>query len=270
MKLKPVGEDRKAFVKALSKELDVKPVYMGPPTFAYEVGPYRIGKTGEIEVDDSEIDFDLLRSVGAGDALDEALGNNPDKLLITVPMADHNAQSLTNLLSILAGKEKLLNKAIGSGHNFLIDKKLIRALEDEKPKTLNEFMVKLDEFGGDRANRGLVIEDDAITFGFPFTKDPQIVEAYTKLVELINLQALKQSRVLRVRADSTNQKYQLRNWLLRLGMIGPEYAVARKVLLKNVPGNSAFRTEEQKHASLEKLRVKREEAKKQCLEFHPL
>ena len=38
-----------------------------------------------------------------------------------------------------------------------------------------------------------------------------------------------------------NEKYALRCWLLRLGLIGDEFKTAREILLKNMMGNSAWR-----------------------------
>ena len=45
-----------------------------------------------------------------------------------------------------------------------------------------------------------------------------------------------------------NEKYSFRVWLNALGMKGQEYASARAKLLKNLSGDSAFRTEEQRTA----------------------
>lgn len=53
--------------------------------------------------------------------------------------------------------------------------------------------------------------------------------------------ALKQKRVVAVVAETDNDKYAFRCFLLRLGFIGDKYKIARKVLLKNLTGNSAFR-----------------------------
>ena len=43
-----------------------------------------------------------------------------------------------------------------------------------------------------------------------------------------------------------NEKYAFRCFLLRLGFIGDEYKAARKILLRNLEGNTAFRTKEDK------------------------
>ena len=39
-----------------------------------------------------------------------------------------------------------------------------------------------------------------------------------------------------------NEKYAMRCFLLRLGFIGEEYKKARAILLRNLDGNSAFRS----------------------------
>ncbi len=41
--------------------------------------------------------------------------------------------------------------------------------------------------------------------------------------------------------ETDNDKYAFRCFLLRLGFIGDEYKAARKILLGNLTGNSAFR-----------------------------
>ncbi len=264
-----VTEDRKVFVGKLAEALGVEKKYMGPPSFAFQVGPYTVGKTGTIEVDDSEADLDLLRDLGAGEPIEEALGDDAQLLGISVPIGEHTPQTLINLLHTFCSWEKIINHAIGSGHNFLMNKKLVKALDDETPESLKDFFKKLDEFGGRDANRGLIITKNQVSFQFPFTQDPERVETYTKFVELINQMALTQQRVVSGSNHSNNEKYAFRVWLVRLGMVGPEYKTARSILLRNLSGNSAFRTEDQKEAALEKLKAKREETKK-CSEYQEL
>lgn len=50
----------------------------------------------------------------------------------------------------------------------------------------------------------------------------------------------RQKRVGTVK-ETDNEKYTFRCFLLRLGMIGTEYKITRKILLRNLTGNSAFR-----------------------------
>ena len=41
--------------------------------------------------------------------------------------------------------------------------------------------------------------------------------------------------------QTENPKYAMRTWLLRLGFIGDEYKTDRKILMRYLPGNSAFK-----------------------------
>ena len=54
-------------------------------------------------------------------------------------------------------------------------------------------------------------------------------------------------------ADTDNDKYTFRCFLLRLGFIGNDYKATRKVLLKNLTGNSAFRHGEPSHRGQQSL-----------------
>ena len=53
--------------------------------------------------------------------------------------------------------------------------------------------------------------------------------------------AKNQSRINRKPDTSDNPKYTMRCFLIRLGMVGAEFKAARKVILRHLSGNSAFR-----------------------------
>ena len=42
------------------------------------------------------------------------------------------------------------------------------------------------------------------------------------------------------KTETDNDKYTFRVWLMRLGMIGNEYKLVRKILLQNLDGNGAY------------------------------
>ena len=87
-----------------------------------------------------------------------------------------------------------------------------------------------------------VVTDTTISFPwFPFTAEPDEVNTYSTFVTKLCEMARKQMRVVAVVAETDNDKYAFRCFLLRLGFIGDEYKISRKVLLKNFTGNSAFR-----------------------------
>ena len=67
------------------------------------------------------------------------------------------------------------------------------------------------------------------------------VKAYTLLVEKLCTAALQQKRVTAKEKSVENEKFAFRVFLIKLGFVGDEYRVARKILLKNLSGNSAFK-----------------------------
>ena len=62
----------------------------------------------------------------------------------------------------------------------------------------------------------------------------------------------------------TTTKYYMRIWLLRLGFGGAEGKTVRNLLLKNLKGHSAFRTDENKQRWQEARRNEREAARLQA------
>jgi hypothetical protein len=72
------------------------------------------------------------------------------------------------------------------------------------------------------------------------------VKAYTHFLVLICDMAKRQTRVLATEKPVVNEKYQFRCFLLRLGMIGAEYAGTRRILLRNLSGNGSMRSGEPK------------------------
>ena len=65
--------------------------------------------------------------------------------------------------------------------------------------------------------------------------------AYCTFISMLCEFAKNQKRINNKPDTSDNPKYTMRCYLLRLGMIGTEYKSARKVLLRNLSGSSAFR-----------------------------
>ena len=84
------------------------------------------------------------------------------------------------------------------------------------------------------------------------------IKAYIQFSLAISAQALNQACASRRKTHTTNEKYTFRTWLLRLGMIGDEFATARQPLLAELPGCIAWRDPAQAEAQKERLRQKRE------------
>ena len=86
------------------------------------------------------------------------------------------------------------------------------------------------------------ITDEKINFTwFLYTVDGDEIAAYTQFISRLCDMARDAKRVSSKPTETDNDKYAFRCFLLRLGFIGKEYKTARKILLRNLMGNSAFR-----------------------------
>ena len=76
------------------------------------------------------------------------------------------------------------------------------------------------------------------------------VAAYSRFIGALCAAAKKQKRVTAHEKAVDNEKYTFRCFLLRLGFIGDEYKQVRKILLKNLAGNSAFKSGAKKNTEV--------------------
>ena len=87
------------------------------------------------------------------------------------------------------------------------------------------------------------ITEEKINFTwFPYTVDGDDIAAYTQFISRLCDMARDAKRVSSKPTETDNDKYAFRCFLLRLRFIGKEYTTARKILLRNLTGNSAFRS----------------------------
>ena len=129
-----------------------------------------------------------------------------DRLSVEIPKGDMTPISLENLRRLVASKATLLKKALGT---------------DSLPMT---------------------VHSDRIEFGwFRPTDDQAELAAYYQLVQGLCEMARTQKRVSASEQQVKNEKYAFRCFLLRLGFIGQDYKDSRRVLLKRLTGNAAFR-----------------------------
>ncbi len=241
------GADRKKLVLAIVEITGETMNYKGAPTFGYGVGRYYIDKTGVlIGEDNPDLVADLLglhsfKAVSEEyDALlteaepipediqipyEAALGGRvspyrdfeeppaygrpeSDDLNLTVemPITGFTDESLSNLEKIVASKATLIKKALGA-----------EALPIEKTDTKIKFP------------------------WFRLNGDSGEAEAYSAFITGLCSIAKEQKRVTAKEKPVENEKFAFRVFLIRLGFIGDEYKAARKLLMKNLTGNSAFK-----------------------------
>ncbi|MCD7888109.1 MAG: hypothetical protein LUG44_10970 [Clostridiales bacterium] len=190
--------------------------------------------------------------------------DDPEFLDISFPTDKHTGTSLRNLVYLLYSRGPAINKAVGT--HFLVEKSLVDALSDDAcVKSQEAFRRAIADYedtdGNGLGMEGITITPEQVTLhGFP-NSDADHVKACTELAALMNEMAIKQKRIQAKEITAENEKYAFRIWLLRLGMNGSEYKQTRKLLLENLDGNSAFRTEEDAERFKAKEKQKRDAAK---------
>jgi hypothetical protein len=223
------GTKRKELVQAIAEITGEKADYMRMPTCAYEIGNITVDKDGGVSCSDEEKMQMVMKALNEKGftAEEDAETKQPEQaettepehtteeeketaedeqepaLTISLPLASANVGILRNLIS---AKESLIKKALG--------------ITDTR----------------------INITDEKIEFPwFDRELTPEETNAYMLfLTQLCKLsKELKHASSKPVETD--NEKYAFRTWLLRMGFIGPDFKAARKILLKNLSGSSAFR-----------------------------
>ena len=218
------GSRRKELAQTVAAWFGLKASYMGAPGFAYSIGAHTVDRDGCLcltGLDGETVErllehlhdegFDFVSSfsdeeepekTGEPSAEDDGFG-----LTVTVPRDSFTDSQLGNLKKLLAAKAPLLKAALAV---------------TELPVTVT------DE-----------------TVSFPWFRDGIDAEhcaAYTSLITALCRMAKDARRVNAKEKETANAKYEFRCFLLRLGFIGDEYKMNRKILLENLSGSSAFKS----------------------------
>lgn len=235
MIIKTKAETGKQIAPIIEDVLGARAKYMGPPSFCYEVGSVVVQRDGNVKTD-THIE-EITERLG-----EENLLLDEDELEIKIPIKDMDARQLTNLLNILFSRQKMLNHSIGAD-TFYVDESLVSYLKEDKPESVDAVKENAARF---EMTKGFHFTDDEVVFtGFPVYKDGSVV-AYCSLVAMIVEQARKSRRTTAKIVEAENEKYAARIWLNQLGLTGRGGKEIRQIFLRNLEGNSAFRTEESK------------------------
>lgn len=183
----------------------------------------------------------------------------PLDLELAFPVNQHNGVTLRNLVNLIYSRGKLIGKATG-GH-FHVEQGLVEKLKDDRYTfAIANFINAVSDYEAQHgeALEGLKITSEKVIFtGFPTAPDREHLTAFGHLAILMNQQALTQKRIQAKDVADENEKYALRIWLLRLGMNGPDFKETRKLLMENLSGHAAFRTNEEAEKFLAREKEKR-------------
>ena len=187
----------------------------------------------------------------------------PLDLELAFPVSQYNGVTLRNLVNLLYSRGKLIGKATG-GH-FHVEEGLVEKLKDDSCTfAIMNFINAVSDYETEHgaALEGLKITTEKVTFtGFPTAPDHEHLTAFAQLAVLMNQQAISQKRIQAKDVNDENEKYALRTWLLRLGMNGPDFKETRKILMENLSGHAAFRTDEEAQKFLAREKAKRDALK---------
>ena len=209
------SKQRPKLAQDIGNLLGTAPHYERVPSCAYDIAGYRLDKEGALYIPEGveeETVEDLilqLRECGFQDDAEvtEEVPVQQEKLTIAIPKDSLTDTVLENLQKIIANKQTLFQRA------FRMDSSEIE------------------------------ITDEKINFTwFLYTVDGDEIAAYTQFISRLCDMARDAKRVSSKPTETDNDKYAFRCFLLRLGFIEKEYKTARKILLRNLTGNSAFRS----------------------------
>lgn len=233
--------DRKEIVKTLENHFKVKSQYLGVPSFAYQIETadeiYTIDREGKIiNSTEEEVELEELLSSTEVEPADNTLD-----LEVSLPMEGHSGRTLVNLVNMIFSKQFLIKKAF-SLKDDLVEEDFSTAINEVQIETLEDFKTALRSIDKNSCP-GIHFDFDESTLTFKILEDAKAdeIKAALDFIALLNESAKAQKYALAKAKPTDNEKYTFRTWLLRLGMIGDEYKLTRKVLLQNLPGNGAFR-----------------------------
>lgn len=230
--------DRKELVQVLGKHLDIKPKYLGVPSFAYQVGDFTVDREGKIKNKEGG-EVELVEILNPNEEIKESLEEVTEEEIfieevnILIPLEGHNLNTLKNLVNMIFSKQDLINKV------FELDEDII----SEREITKLNASVTLEDFTENLKTEYIKIEGDNISF----TLETDIARSASLFFGLLNEKAKELKYASSKQIITDNAKYAFRTWIMRLGMIGTDYKEARKELLQNLNGNSAFRRPGENH-----------------------
>ena len=217
IKFNVTGTARKELVEIISQVVCCKKVYKGMPSAAYEVGNFIISNDGTVSYDEqteeSTLQTILEKAADAGfTAKTEADAQAKEADLVTA------AKDTGLVISFPADKVNLENL-----------QKLLKSKSELIKKALEVEDFPIEE------------TDDKISFPWwPTMPDFDAITAYTSFLAALCKMSKEQKRITAKEKPVENEKYAFRCFLLRLGFIGDEYKQSRKILCRDLCGNSAY------------------------------
>jgi hypothetical protein len=174
--------------------------------------------------------------------------------------ADHTVKSLRNFINIIASKNDILYKAlqiepVRTRWCKALDAELVDRMNRRKPKTFEQ--LENLWYAGYGGLRSIHYHDSRYHFlnlhsffqgnhtvelrGFNSTLHAGKIRSYIVLALALNHQALTQTKASAKKPQTENEKFAMRTYLNRIGLIGDEFANCREHLCAHLDGLAAWR-----------------------------
>ena len=260
MRIETNAANRKDVVKAVSGILGQPAKYLGVPTCSYQIGNCTIDRSGAVETEDEKT-AEMVRAGLLEQGLIETPNTEIEETTVSLPVEGMTAEGLKNLIYLIHSKQYLINRSFAE-EVFRIPAELVEALGGAGLPDTEAFLQAFQSHA--EGCKGIGFLDGKMAFTLPAINDPDMILAFTHLAAAMAQQAGEQKRIRPDETIEENEKYYMRIWLLRLGFGGAEGKTVRNLLLKNLKGHSAFRTDENKQRWQEARRNEREAARLQA------
>ena len=275
------GKERKALVEALSEITFSEAAYAGAPTFAYRVGDYTVDKNGVIFypptlaqeavalvveklkergfTPEGEAQADLPEEDVPAEIPAETPDVAPEAAALAQPEAEAMEAAEGAKTPDTAEEAEAAPADPDESTDTQKDTPAVAEAEDNKltvsipRKTLTDDALerlKLIVSNKEVLFKRAVIADalpievteEEITFPwFTLTGADGEAAAYAQFITALCRMASEQTRILDKPYDGDNDRFAMRIFMVRLGMKGAKFALARKLMMKHLTGNSGWR-----------------------------
>ena len=249
------GAARKPFVKAISEILEAKPKYLGMPSAAYEIDVFTVTKEGNIELDertDTELVENLIdRLAERGYEADPVEGwdEGDEQADDEQPFTEMTAEEVDAAEETEATDAQHTDEQSGDEQSAEED----IAMTISMPRGIMtdtglENLKRLVWAKGELLRQAFAIEsteievmDEAISFPWFGKLESEELKYAAQFISGLCRFANSSKRITSKSHSEGNPKFAMRVWAIRMGFSGAEHKELRKFLLRNLPGDAAFR-----------------------------
>ena len=206
-------------------------------------------------------DIDLLQEIVRALRKAGAIANSSCGIHIHVDGAGHTARTLRNFVNIIYARNDLFYKALGiesarARYCQKLDEEMVQRMNKRKPQSLME-IEDIWYNGESMYYRQRHYNNTRYHFlnlhsffhghhtvelrGFNSTLHAGEVRSYIVFALALNNQALTQKAASTKKPQIENEKFAMRTYLNRIGLIGDDFKACREHLTKKLSGSSAWR-----------------------------